>query len=340
MSGETDAIARVEQDGRVLSGGTDVARLEETMDRHADDKAAAPGKNAPPDKTEQPPLGTGTPTPEAGASATPAAPLSRGRQRFSDLTRERDEAKAAADAAKADRERIEREYQEFKARAAQPPTESAKPVEPATPAEPAKPKSFPTYEQWLETSGGETDWYLYDAQKTQFYIAQAREADTQTVEERVREAIEAREAEREFMATAKASQDRGRKAYPDFDTLLKSPTGKIAMGRTPDEAMERAHFILAHPASEHIQYAILKDEALARKLQASNAYEFGVLVAGLVPVPAAPKPAWTPPPPPAPSVGASSPTTTASSAEIAQKGGGFDAYRAKRAAERGVKSRY
>lgn len=148
----------------------------------------------------------------------------------------------------------------------------------------------------------------------------------------------------QFETAIQSSQDRGRKAYPDFDTLLKGPAGSIALGRTAEEAIERVEFIARHPQSEHIQYAILKDQALATRLRDSDPYTFGVLVAGLIPATTPTKPAapaWTPPPPPHPTVGASSPTVTKPSAELAKKGYDFDAsgYREKRAAERGLKPR-
>ena len=74
----------------------------------------------------------------------------------------------------------------------------------------------------------------------------------------------------------------------------------------------------------------------------SDQFTFGVTIAGLVPTARAAAPAWTPPPPPYAPVGASSPTTPTPSSELAKKGFDYDAsgYRAKRAAERGIKSRY
>jgi hypothetical protein len=317
-----DSTAQVshEQDGRVLSGvGVSADRLAETMDRHA------------PSSPEEPPAG-GTPAiPAEGTAAPPAAePVSRGRQRFSDLTREREEARAEAAAAKAEREAIARELAELKAR---PASEPAAPAAAAPPAKPEPTRPMPTeddlvagkYQTYAEFTRDLAKWELEQYQATQDPAATVRE-------------ILAQERERErFTSTLNASQDRARKAYPDFDTHFKA-NGQIPLGRTKAESLERVAFIANHPQSEHIQYALLKDAALLQRLGQSDPYTFGVAIAGLVPPPAAARPAWTPPPSPHPTVGASSPTTPTPSAELAKKGD-YEAYKAQRNRERGVISR-
>lgn len=311
-----------EQDGRVLSGvGISPDRLAETMERHA-----------PPEPKTEKPLGTGeAPQPAvAGTPDTPAAPVSRGRQRFADLTRERDEARKVADEARAERERIAKDFEAFKAAQAAPPK-----AEPAARKEPDAPKKFPDFEEWSKTNtpeGSTPDWYAYDDAKYAWRVEQQRES----ARAEIRAELEAERRQAAFNDTVRASQDRGRKAYPDFDGLLQ------ANGKNVQMDMSRIQFIVEHPQSEHIQYAILKDAALAKRLDTASDYEFGALIASLAPAERAAKPAaptWTPPPAPHPSVGASSPTTAKASSEHAKEGN-FDAYRAKRAAERGVKPRY
>lgn len=321
-------VSHEDAHGRVLSGvGVSADRLAETMERHA-----------PPEPT--PPAAPKGPEPGAAAPDAPVATVSRGRQRFSDLTRERDEAKAAADAARAEREQIARERDELRQRL-------EKPAEPAPPAgKAAEPvKAEPTRPEPTEDEIGT---------KYQTYAEFARDLARWVVEQEraqfdpaatVREIL-AQERDRADLQTAMASaQDRARKAYPDFDDVLKA-NGQIPMGRSVDEARARVAFIAKHPQSEHIQYAILKDAELAKRIGQSDDLAFGMAIADLAKSPAAPaapaRATWTPPPAPHPTVGASTPTTTPSYADLTKKGGhDFDSsgWREKRAAELGRKPR-
>lgn len=317
-----DAQVSHEQDGRVLTGvGVDAEQLAETMERHA------PPEPEPPAAPTQP--------------ATPATPieepkLTRGRQRFSDLTRERDEAKAAADAAKAEREAAIRERDELKARLSQPVAEPAKP-EPAKPAAEFTPtRPLPTEDE-IGTKYKDYPEFVRDLARWEY--EQARAQSGQSEEQRVREVLAAERRREDFQSRVQAAQERARKVYSDFDALLDSPTGAMPLGRTREESIERVDFIARHPQSEHIQYAILKDAALAQRLQTADPYTFGVTIAGLVPAARESAPRWTPPPSPHPTVGASTPTTPTASHELVKKAGyDFDksGYREKRAAERGV----
>lgn len=307
---DTNTITSHEQDGRVLSGvGVSADRLAETMDRHAPE-----------------------PEPETPPAAEPGAAqpekVTRGRQRFSDLTREREEARAETAKERTAREALEREVTELRAKVQ--PAASPEPAkEPAKAAEPTRPKPSEDeigtkYQSYADFTEDLADWKYEQRQVA------ADPAKT------VREILAQEREQQTFVSELRASQDRARKAYPDFDTLLKGPAADIPLGRTPQEGVERVRFIVQHPQSEHIQAAILKDVAVAKSLQAADAYTFGTIVAGLVPPPTPAKPAWTPPPSPHPTVGASSPTTGKSSGELAAKGYDFDAsgYREKRAAER------
>lgn len=324
---DANILVSHEQHGRVLSGmGADVEKLAETMDRHAPAESVTPP--ASPDPAAAPP--------------DPAQPVSRGRQRFSDLTREREEARAEAAAAKAEREAIARERDELRQRLDQT-ARTAESTPPPAPAEPvaAQPTRPQPSEEEIGTKYKTYAEFLFDAAK--WVVEQQQAAATPNYEQQVREAL-ARERQRDqFNSAIQTAQERARKVYPDFDTLLKGPAGKIPLGPSQEEALERVAFIANHPQSEHIQYAILKDQALAEKLRASDAYTFGVTIAGLVPSSKPAAPAWTPPPAPHPTVGASSPTTAKTSSELTKGGFDFDksGYREKRAAERGMnKSRW
>ena len=311
-------VSHEDSKGRVLSGmGADVEKLAETMERHAPaEKPAAPA--------------------EAKPDAPAGEPVSRGRQRFSDLSHERDTARAEAAAAKAEREQIARERDELKARLEKPAAPAEKPAaeKPAAPAAPTRP------EPEVEEIGTKyQSWNEYARDHTKWVMEQERVASAGSIQEQVRSLLDQERAHARFVSVVEASRERGRKAYPDFDKLMEGPAAQTLLGRTEDEGAKRVLFIANHPQSEHIQVAILRSPELAQRIQQADDYTFGTIVAGLVPSEKPASPAWTPPPAPHPTVGASSPTTTVSSSELAKKGD-FDAYRATRARERGVKSRY
>lgn len=334
-----DAQTSVERDGRVLSGmGVSEDRLHAVMDRDATPEAPA-----------ETPLGNaGTPAPApatAEAAATPA-PVdekpSRGRQRFSDLTREREEARAETARLRTEFETATRERDELRARLAAPPAAVAQPQPPAAPAQPQYTRPEPTeddigtkYATYPEFTRDQARWVL--------------EQEQQSFDARIEQRIYAAQQQQRFQQTALQAQERGRKAYADFDQqLAKGPGSQVPLGRFPQEAVERAQFVISHPHSEHLQYAILRDGALAARLQQMDPYSFGLALAALVPTqgsgasPASPAlPVATPPAPFQP-VGSGSTTTTPSSADLAKRGSfDFDksGYREKRAAERGVARR-
>jgi len=328
---DANTVTSHEQDGRVLSGvGVSADRLAETMERHA-----------PPEPETKPALGTGAapaPDGQAGVSA-PAAepPPSRGRQRFADLTKERDTAKAEAEALRAEREALARERDELKARVSQPSPAAAEPPKKAEPPPPTRP--MPTEDDIAEGKYQSYPEFMRDLIKWE--LEQERAAAQGTTQAEVREMLALEREAAEFRSAMQSSQDRGRKAYADFDTLLKGPAAKVKMSTDPHEAIERVSYILKHAQSEHIQHAILSDVKLAEQLRDSDQITFGVTIAGLVPAAKPAAPAWTPPPPPYATVGAGSPTTATPSSELPKKGFDFDSsgYREKRAAERGVKTR-
>jgi hypothetical protein len=100
--------------------------------------------------------------------------------------------------------------------------------------------------------------------------------------------------------------------------------------------------ILRAPNSEHLQYAIMRDGALAQRLAGlafQDPYAFAVELAALAPATPAASPASTgttglaTPPAPMQPVGSGSHTTTLTSREHAEQGN-YQAYKAARMAER------
>jgi hypothetical protein len=318
-------IARVESNGRVLSGGTDSDQLAETMERHAPEPEPAGGTTAKDQAVE-----TGSPVPTPAPSEKPT----RGQARFSELAKARDAEKARADAAEA-------RAKELEARVAAPPP--AREPEPAPvaakPAAPAEKFTFPSFDAYLEThpNAGYNEW------EVERLVAFGDWKDARTdYDGRIRQAISATEAARHADAVVTSTRAKGREAYADFDAVMTNgPGASVNLGPTEDQAKQRCAMIFHHPQSEHLQYAIMKDGALAQKLAGLDDISFGMELARLVPTqsPAPERRAFTPPPAPMQPVNGNSATVSTPSSELAKKGD-FDAYRSKRAAERGVKPRY
>lgn len=329
-----DGVVSVEQDGRVLSGvGVTEESLHEVMDRHAPEEK--------PVQSEQQRT-----APVAEASPQPAAEEkpSRGRQRFSDLTRDRDAANQKAEAAETARQAAERERDELKARLAQPQPQT-QPIssnqsqtQPNATNQPQVPPPQPTYTRpkpSVDEIGTKYETYedfIFDGQQwvnEQFAATQ--------LDQRIRQSLDADRASRTFTETVEKTRAKGREVYADFDQVLKTGPGVQVM-----MSMDRIRAIIEHPQSEHVQYAIMRDGALAQRLAQADPIAFGMELAKLAPSQPAHQPASQPrPPAPFVPVGASSKTTVTPSSELA-KGFDFDksGYRARRAAERGVKPRF
>jgi hypothetical protein len=154
------------------------------------------------------------------------------------------------------------------------------------------------------------------------------------IDARVRQSIEADRASRDFLAHAESTWAKGRKVYADFDALRTSgPGSQVPMDHAKIQA------ILHHPQSEHVQYAIVKDGALAQRLASMGPIEFGYALASLVPTAAAAplastaRPGSQTPPAPVQPVGSGSPTTAPSIVDHARRGD-YPAYKAQRTADR------
>lgn len=311
------AVISHEQDGRTLSGvGADADTLAEVMDRHAPEEAQA----------------------EPSAKQDAAKPVEAEkpvRKRFAQLTYEREEQKRRADAA-------EKELSELRAKAAQPaPIQSAQPAisEASTVAGPSSPngrgdsgnqstRPKPTsdmigdqYKTWEDFQEDLIDW------KNEVLIAKEFDA-------RIRAGIEADRASRTFSDHVNQVFTKGREAYTDFDAVRSGgPGANVMMDK------QRLDAIMAHPAAEHLCYAVSRDAATAQRLATCPPFDFGVELARLAPTGSAAPPASTAQPSlataPAPyqPVGSGSRTTAQSSADAA-KTGDYEAYKARRNAER------
>lgn len=320
MSESLEVVSH-EQGGRVLSGvGVTADALAETMDRHT------------PDETQAEAVATAT-----SAAVTPEIPKpTRGQKRFSELSQAAKDAAARADAA-------ERERDELKARLAQPPVAEPQrqqaPQVAATAATRTKPvedeigTKYQTHSDFMEDLA---DWKV------------EQRLSAMDLDARVRQGIEADRSSRSFNDLVERTRAKGRDVYADFDTVMTTGTGsQIPLGRTAQEAMERAQFVINHPQSEHLQYAIMKDGVLAQKLASLPAMEFGLELARIAPSSAAVSPASTAgtgsviAPAPYQPVGSGTKTTVTPSADLVKRGFDFDksGYRERRAAERGVKRR-
>jgi hypothetical protein len=303
--------------GRTLSGmGVTSEALADVMERHEPEPVEAP--------TETP--------------STPAEPVkqSRGQARFAELTKARKEAEAKAAT-------YERELAELRAKV-QPPTAPTPPATaPVAAAAPAPPSpSGPERGDSGLPSGSRpqpTEDEIGTKYKTyaEFVLDSARwvaEEQQSGIDARIRQSIEADRASRDFLNHAESTWAKGRKVYADFDAMRTTgPGSQVPMDHAKIQA------ILQHPQSEHVQYAIVKDGALAQKLAQANPIEFGMLLSTVAPTNGAAPLASTPsagtmtPPAPIQPVGSGSPTTPSPSADAARKGN-YAEYKARREQER------
>lgn len=315
---EPNAIVTVESGGRTLSGaGVSAEQLQETVDSHEE-------RHAPADA----PAKESAPVPSGSAPATGEVPKqTRGQARFSELTQARKDAEAKAEAAERKAAELEARLSQAQPPAAQTPQAQQR-QEPAVPsqAQPTRPKpseddigtTYPTYADFVEDL---SDW------KTEQRLA------AQDMRAAVRDMLKAEREAATFDTHVEAVRSKGRTAYKDFDAMLKSGPGTFV-----DMPMPAIKAILNHPASEHLQYKIMSDGALAQKLAQlafTDAYNFAFELAKLAP--AEPpsnghRPQQNIPAPMQP-VGSGSRSSTPTSAEHAASGN-YEAYKAARAAER------
>ncbi len=256
----------------------------------------------------------------------PQPKQTKGRQRYSDLTSERDQERQK-------REAVERERDELKTR-----IEALATVKPSEPvreapavvstAAPASPKfSFPTYDAAIQARPDLTwdDWNDEKIAARARFEYQQSQVD---IDARIRQGIEADRVQRSTADSLEKIYQRGRSAYSDFDAIItKGPGATIDLAKTREQGYARYQAIIASPQSEHLQYAIGSNPDLARRLGQLSDVEFGLALAAIAPTAPAASPASTGtagslvPPPPMQPVGSGSKTTVASASDVAERAG-------------------
>lgn len=188
---------------------------------------------------------------------------------------ERDAAKSEAAALKAERETLARERDELRARLEKPSAPAA-----TEPQKPADKFAFPTYEKFLDTNPNAS----YDEWEIERLHAFGEWKDSRAdINGRIRQTIDAERHARTVDETVASARERGRAAYPDFDEVMKSgPGATVPLGATDEQGGRRCLMIFTHPQSEHLQYAIMKDGELAKRLGALDDISFGMELATLV----------------------------------------------------------
>jgi len=336
-------VASHEQDGRVLSGvNADPAALKAIMDRHTRKEAQVAVQESEPAAD-----GAVKATPES--AAPPAAPVPdtkppKGRARFSQLEHERDEAAQRAQQAAEHAEAVQRERDALKARlealeqapprAPQPPAppQATTPPPPPSLAQPPATRPMPS-EDDIGTKYQTYGEFVADVSKWNLEQAFAQMNPQTLVQQALAE--ERQKAARRQMIDG--AQTRGKASYPDYQALVVEGRGPGAQVNLP---MDRVDAILAHPKSEHVQYAIAKDAALAQQLASCSPLDFGVILSSLLPAgaaSAASTPASVTPPPPYQPLTGGSRTTPIPLNDVVQKAGfDFDAsgYRERRRGRR------
>ena len=293
----------VEQDGRVLTGGpgASIEAMEQAVERPAPEQATD------------------------AKLATESKPSTKGRERFSELTNQREtarrEAKEANDRALALEARLkaveERTASSGKQESPQAHPDASRAAPSATRHKPTEAEVGTAYQTYGDYVEALSDWK--DEQRQ--HQAERERAHSSRVEKWT--------AERAAAVTV----------YPDFDEALRSgPGADIDLSHDPETAIARVEMLMALPGGGHVIYKLAKDAAEASRLATLDDRAFGFAVARMLPqeTGSRPAPRASKAPPPYQPVQAGGRTVAASAAEIAAKGGAFDEYRAKRAAERGA----
>ncbi len=317
---DSHATTTVSHEGRTLSGvGVTADRLTETMERRAPESEASPPVTA-------------AETPQAPVPAD-APKQTRGQARFSELTQKAKDAEARAEA-------IQREYDEFKSRQSQAPAPAAVPPDArATPAGPVPGDTGqPSYTRPEPTEDEVGTTYQTYGAFVQDHGKWVVEQQQVALPNLIQQSIQASQAQQAFWSHVESTRAKGRAVYKDFDAVLQSGPGTFV--DMPQGAIQTIYQL---PNTEHVQYAIMKDRALAQRLANlayRDPYAFAYELTKIAPAAPAVSTASTgntgsaTPPPPMKPVGSGSTTTALPSAEHAHVGN-YAAYKAARAAERG-----
>ncbi len=291
------------------------------MERHAPEPTAEPTDTSTATTAESV---QAQPTEQTNADGTPRK-LTKGQERFRQLEHERDTHKKQAESAQQRAERAERERDEvkrnFEALRTQPKATVQTESTVATrerPSEDQVGSKYPTYADFVEDLA---DW------KAEQRETKLRQDIASTVSER----IEADRARQSLTSHATDIKARGREAYQDFDAVLTASDVMFSPGHQ--------QAILMMPGSEHVQYALGKDRALAERIsQVNDPFMLGLELAKLIPSGRAVSPASTRPtaipkaPVPYQPVGSGSKTTSPPLEDLAADGN-YDAYKARRSAD-------
>jgi hypothetical protein len=267
--------------------------------------------------------------------STEPPPLAKGRVRYQELTHARDAEKARADAA-------EQRARELEARLQQPPARPDSLLGPGAAPAPergtgqpaALPPSQPlsTRPEPSEDDVG-TTYATYGA-FVKDHHAWTWEQQQPSIQQQILQGIQAHQQQQQFLTHMESVRAKGRAAYSDFDQLLQTGPGTFVPMPAP-----AVQAILDHPASEHLQYQIMKNGELAQRLAqlaGQNPYAFALELVKLVPVavPAVPSNGHQPPPPaPMQPVGTGSRSTVLTAVDYAEKGD-YENYKRVREAER------
>lgn len=322
---DPNVTVSVEHEGRTFAGvGVTADDLHEVMDR-----------TAPADETPAASL----PASDTAAPASPtdsSPPQTRGQKRFSELSQKAKDAEARAEAAERKAAEIEARYAQAATPVPQAPLQMASP-----PAEPKVGPSVPNGAesgQYTRPEPSEDEVGAKYALYGDFVKDHGKwvwEQQQKAIQDQVRSGIEAHTQQQAFLSHVESTRTKGRAAYKDFDAMLQSGPGTYV--NMPDPALRH---IFQLPNSEHVQYAIMRDGALAQRLAglaASDPYAFGLELSKIAPAAPAVSTASTgtvgsaTPPAPMQPVGSGSHTTSPSSADAEN----FQEYQARRHAEMG-----
>ncbi len=237
MSESDRALVTVEQDGIVLEGGpgSDLSAMTSAIEQTAPD--STPVTSADDDHAT-------TPVPDAAAIRQKEP---RGRERFSQLTAEREAARTEAAEATKRAIALEDRLKALETRTASPPPA---PVQEQPQQQPQTP------EQQLEARI-----------RAEVQRAYQQEAEVRALNDR--------------MSTIRTS---ARDTYPDFDTMLSTgPGAQIELAADSRTAEERVNMLIHTDGGQHVLYTIAKDAALAQRLSKMSDREFGFTIARLLP---------------------------------------------------------
>jgi len=252
---------------------------------------------------------------------TPKEP--KGRQRYSELTKQRDEAKAIAAAEK-------QRNDELASRLALLEAATTKALQPAQ-----EPEPVPQGRKKPTSAEIGTTYVDYDAFTEDLADWKAEQREIKLREEfnaRFEARIEAERASRAQSSQADTVLTRGRASYSDFDAVVN------ACPVVFPEAMLRA--IVALPQAEHIEYALASNPELAERIaKIPDGLTLGLELAKLQPSGGRVTPASRPSgvrssqaPPPFEPVGTGTSTTSPNLADLAASGN-IEAYKAARKAQ-------